>query len=1132
MVNIGKKKGKISTLFRLIIFACLLIGVIGLVNAACPPGKLFYKLLPDGVYTDSSDSKKGYGVSDIVVYQRSSGVVAGYIVGKSTALESLPLHPGSCPDCLPFSGDFNGDGVSDIVVYSPSLGIVYGLLSTDFASEGSITFPTCPANDCFPLPGDYDGNDLSDIILYQRSSGYVAGYTLFASGPVWGLLPLHPGSCPDCLPFSGDFDGDGESDIAIYSPSAGIAYGLFSSTGFTTSGSAPFPACSANDCFPLPGDFNGDGVSDVIVYQRSTGYVAGYVLGISTKIDTLQLHPGSCPDCLPFSGDFNGDTISDIVVYSPSLGIVYGRLSPGFTSEGSITFPTCSANDCFPLPGDYDDDCFPPAGYAESNPTPGENPTYSWKYSSWAACDKQCEGTQSREVWCEKNDGTNMGDRSDLCTETKPVTSQSGCGGCNVGQELCSAGVCLPAYWWYRDCDGDSFGDSTFAGDFQISAPIDCGHQYVKDKTDCNDINNKIYPGALEICDGLDNTCDNPAQIDEEGCITNSEWTNSLGNIIYYADKNDTLFMNIRGTNLIGKNISIPNINKKENNVIISLASWLIHFFTGTSNLVTIPASSYSWFAEPGTFSFNTTITKGSDFIHIKDSNDVVVRDTYNNSMPVAIITSPANEINVSAGTNINFNQASYDEDDLLKITWNFGDGTTQTITNYINNSALAGNPNFNTTANVVHNYSSSGRYVVKLIAKEKEEMNRGQADSNEIYVNVFNEGINVFPVISSPENESEEQKRIVFFNASGTFIVNCSTSINGGNDIITNMGITENNKLYCGYIHRSNTEHIPTMGNYEIEMNWIIDGDTSDPVRGDWSSEYYDVVVFRKAFASNGRHNLSLTVTYVSETIQTPKRTSRNFNVETLWSCHQEPGLSYWTNDRYTPVTNCSFKQDELGYACCPPDKKCFEKDGTCRGYASFCFQYPDKSSCELFINYVPEDSISSGLCKITNQTYHIENTNKYCSNMTNCLCKWNTTLSKCVEAVNFTNLCWYVDPNSGEVDDIINEDYGECIWATTEVTDNCNNSLNNMVTKKKATWVSKDNVTPKPAWCKDIEKSYQCVLTEKLPFFDKVGLIIAILLIIAAYLYALKRQKKIVAGLKRKINSKSQKQNRKNQK
>ncbi len=92
--------------------------------------------------------------------------------------------------------------------------------------------------------------------------------------------------------------------------------------------------------------------------------------------------------------------------------------------------------------------------------------------------------------------------------------------------------ACSPVTY-YADSDADNFGNAAASASF-CTPPVS---GYVLNNTDCNDGSATIYPGATEICNGIDDDCD----------ATNDD---GLTFITYYADADGDLF----GNNLISTN--------------------------------------------------------------------------------------------------------------------------------------------------------------------------------------------------------------------------------------------------------------------------------------------------------------------------------------------------------------------------------------------------------------------------------------------------------------------------------------------------------------------------------------------------------------------------------------------------
>jgi hypothetical protein len=96
------------------------------------------------------------------------------------------------------------------------------------------------------------------------------------------------------------------------------------------------------------------------------------------------------------------------------------------------------------------------------------------------------------------------------CDDTDATINPGAAELCNGLDDDCNgiADDDVPLLDWYRDADGDGFGDATtVATDCQ--APVG----FVGSDADCNDADSGINPAAQEVCSGIDEDCD--GQVDD-----------------------------------------------------------------------------------------------------------------------------------------------------------------------------------------------------------------------------------------------------------------------------------------------------------------------------------------------------------------------------------------------------------------------------------------------------------------------------------------------------------------------------------------------------------------------------------------------------------------------------------------
>ena len=108
---------------------------------------------------------------------------------------------------------------------------------------------------------------------------------------------------------------------------------------------------------------------------------------------------------------------------------------------------------------------------------------------------------------------------------TANATGTIGVTATKTGYDEAATGVDVnpaPTNTYYRDADEDGYGNASDSIEAD-SAP----DGYVTDNTDCDDDNAAVNPGATEVCNGIDDDCDNLVDDADPDCV---------GMTTYYAD--------------------------------------------------------------------------------------------------------------------------------------------------------------------------------------------------------------------------------------------------------------------------------------------------------------------------------------------------------------------------------------------------------------------------------------------------------------------------------------------------------------------------------------------------------------------------------------------------------------------
>ena len=382
---------------------------------------------------------------------------------------------------------------------------------------------------CATYYRDADGDTYGDPGVSATDTSQPAGYVSDSSDCNDADAGINPGATEICNGTDDDCDGNTDEGCATYYE-----------------------------------DLDSDGYGNAAVSQVATSQPTGYVTNSSDCNDTNgAINPGATETCNGVDDNCDGSADEGCVTYnqdSDSDGYGNAAVSQVATSQpagyvanssdcndgDNSVYPGASElcdgkdNDCDALSDegcqllyrDADSDGYGnPAGPTTTVPQPGYTANFGDCDDTNSAVnpgaaevcngvDDNCDGTTDEGCvtyyWDADNDGYgNPGGPTTTvpqagfvansvdCDDTNGAVNPGATEICNSVDDNCDGIIDEGCATYYRDADGDTYGDS---GDSTTDTSQPTG--YVVNAGDCNDTDAGIYPGATEICNGVDDNCD------------------------------------------------------------------------------------------------------------------------------------------------------------------------------------------------------------------------------------------------------------------------------------------------------------------------------------------------------------------------------------------------------------------------------------------------------------------------------------------------------------------------------------------------------------------------------------------------------------------------------------------------
>ncbi|MBT4136235.1 hypothetical protein HOD75_02065 [archaeon] len=329
-------------------------------------------------------------------------------------------------------------------------------------------------------------------------------------------------------------------------------------------------------------------------------------------------------------------------------------------------------------------------------------------------------------------------------------------------------------------------------------------------------------------------------------------WANMDGVPIDEADLEDSVFLVANVPDFAGKSISYE-IYQKEYLLGLPLRWNLLDLLNPDSQIASgVGVGKTIWKAGDGGGEFSEgeyyfiATSEDGDSYSSKDADDYGILDVSadrDNSYPNTEIIKPIAESdfiieNTGSTVDIDFEQISLDEDDDLRLTWDFDDG----------NQEVFEDVKINNIGNTTHAYTSSGTKIVTLNA---EEMDRGQSVNDASRIYIHKPGMHIFAIIDSPDYDALVGAGLYELNGTSSYVEECFVNQLACPPLGVNKpcyevtDIQTGNKLYCYNV-------VDSSG---LTFEWKIDGVVEAGVTNN--------AVFEHLFYEPRQHNIDLKVVY-----------------------------------------------------------------------------------------------------------------------------------------------------------------------------------------------------------------------------------------------------------------------------